>query len=211
MTLIPLLLIAASISGGLTILADYRSRYGLVYVFKPLAMAAIIDVAFIGYILERPLYGRLILAGLVLSLAGDVFLMLKRKRFIEGLVCFLIAHLFYGAAFLSGVALRPPVLPLLFLLAFAAVAFAVLSPHLGKMRIPVAVYILVITAMAALAANRYFQVRDAGAFLALSGAALFLVSDTSLAVNRFVRKRRLGQLLTLGTYFAAQILIAMSI
>jgi uncharacterized membrane protein YhhN len=204
-------LIVALISGALTILADYRGRYGLVYIFKPLAMAAVIGIAIAGYIPERSLYGRLILAGLLLSLAGDIFLMLKKKRFIEGLVCFLAAHLFYGAGFLSGVALRPPVGPLLLLTAFAVAAFGVLSPHLGKMRIPVAVYILIITGMAALAANRYFQLKDSKSLLALAGAALFLASDASLAVNRFVRKRRFGQFLTLGTYFAAQILIAASI
>lgn len=211
MTLIPMFLIVALISGALTILADYRGRYGLVYIFKPLAMAAVIGIAIAGYIPERSLYGRLILAGLLLSLAGDIFLMLKKKRFIEGLVCFLAAHLFYGAGFLSGVALRPPVGPLLLLTAFAVAAFGVLSPHLGKMRIPVAVYILIITGMAALAANRYFQLKDSKSLLALAGAALFLASDASLAVNRFVRKRRFGQFLTLGTYFAAQILIAASI
>ena len=211
MTLIPVLLIAALISGALTVLADYRGRYGLVYIFKPLTMAAIIDVAVIGYIPGRSSYGRLILAGLLLSLAGDICLMLKEKRFIEGLVCFLVAHLFYGAGFLSGVALRPPVGHLLLLTAFAVSAFNILSPHLGKMRIPVAVYILTITGMAALAVNRNFQLKDSKSLLALAGAALFLVSDTSLAVNRFIRKHRFGQFLTLGTYFAAQILIAASI
>jgi len=209
-TLIPLLLIAALISGALTILADYRGRYGLVYIFKPLTMAAVICVAVIGYVPGRSSYGRLILAGLLLSLAGDVFLMLKKKHFIEGLVCFLAAHLFYGAGFLSGFALRPPKWSLLLLAAFAVAAFGVLSPHLGKMRIPVAVYILTITGMAALAANRYYQIKDSKSLLALAGAALFLASDTSLAVNRFIRKRRFGQLLTLGTYFIAQALIALS-
>ena len=210
MTLIPVLLIAALISGTLTILADYRGRFGLVYIFKPLTMAAVIGVAIAGYMPEKPIYGRLILAGLLLSLAGDLCLMLKKKRFIEGLVCFLVAHLFYGAGFLSGVALRPPVWSLLLLTAFAVAAFGVLSPHLGKMRIPVAVYILIITGLAALAANRNFQLKDSKSLFALAGAALFLISDTSLAVNRFVKKRRFGQLLTLGTYFIAQTLIALS-
>jgi uncharacterized membrane protein YhhN len=174
-------------------------------------MAAIIDIAVIGYIPGRSSFGRLILAGLLLSLAGDIFLMLRKKRFTEGLVCFLVAHIFYGAGFLSGVAFDPPVWTLLFLSAFAIAAFGLLSPHLGKMKIPVAVYVLIITGMAALAANRYFRIGDAKSLLALAGAALFLASDTSLAVNRFIGKRRFGQLLTLGTYFAAQILIAMSI
>lgn len=211
MTLLPVLLVAASIFGALTILADDRGRFGLVYVFKPLALAATIELAVIGYVLGRPLYGRLILAGLFFSLAGDIFLMLRKKRFIAGLACFLVAHLFYGAGFALGVAFRPPVWSILFLAAFGAVVYSILLLHLEKMKVPVAVYIFVITAMAVLAANRYFQLRDAGALSALAGAALFLISDTSLAVNRFIQKHRFGQVLTLGTYFLAQMLIALSI
>jgi hypothetical protein len=43
------------------------------------------------------------------------------------------------------------------------------------------------------------------------GALLFLISDSSLAVNRFLKKRRLGQALTLSTYFLAQWFIALSV
>ncbi|MBN2206439.1 MAG: lysoplasmalogenase, partial [Candidatus Aminicenantes bacterium] len=208
---IPALLVAAFISGALTIGADSRGRFGLVYIFKPLTMAAVIAIAVILFIPERPLYGRWILAGLLTSLVGDVALMLKKKRFIAGLVCFLIAHLYYGAAFASGVPFRPSFGILVPLAAFAAAVYLVLRPRLGAMQGPVAAYILVIAAMVALAANRYIQAGGGKALSALAGAWLFLISDTSLAVNRFIRKRRLGQLLTLGTYFAAQALIALSI
>ena len=47
-------------------------------------------------------YAGFILAGLVFSLAGDVFLMLPSDQFMAGLVSFLIAHLFYIAAFTAG-------------------------------------------------------------------------------------------------------------
>ena len=211
MTPVLALLIAALVSGALTILADYRGRFGLVYVFKPLTMAAVIAVAVIGHAREGGAYGRLVLAGLIVSLAGDIFLMLKKKRFMEGLACFLVAHLSYGAAFMSGASFRPSVWILAPLAAFAAVVYSRLRPRLGSMKVPVAVYVLVIAAMAGLAANRYFQVGRMNALSALAGAELFLVSDTSLAVNRFIRRRRFGQLLTLGTYFAAQALIALSI
>lgn len=208
---IPALLVAALLAGALTIGADHRGRFGLVYVFKPLTMAAVIAVAVVLFVPERPFYGRWVLAGLLTSLAGDIALMLKRKRFTAGLVCFLIAHLYYATAFASGVPFRPSFGILVPLAACAAAVYLILRPRLGAMRLPVAAYVLVIAAMVALAANRYIQSGSEKALGALVGAGLFLVSDTSLAVNRFIRKRRLGQLLTLGTYFAAQALIALSI
>jgi uncharacterized membrane protein YhhN len=47
--------------------------------------------------------------------------------------------------------------------------------------------------------------------LAAAGAALFVASDSALAVNRFVRHFRRADALVLGAYFAAQTLIALSI
>src|SRR5512133_4105571 len=44
-----------------------------------------------------------LLAALVASLAGDVFLMLPGNYFIPGLASFLVAHLFYIALFRQGV------------------------------------------------------------------------------------------------------------
>jgi uncharacterized membrane protein YhhN len=211
MTPVPALLVAAFVAGALTILADFKGRFGLVYVFKPLTMASVIAIAALGRARTGGPYGALILTGLLVSLAGDIFLMLRKKRFIQGLACFLLAQVLYGAAFLSGVPFGPPAWTGVLFAAFAVFVFRALSPRLGPMKAPVAVYVIVITAMAALAANRYAQLGGAAALSALAGAGLFLVSDTSLAVNRFVGKRRFGQLLTLGTYFAAQALFALSI
>ena len=42
---------------------------------------------------------RMVVVGLVCSLAGDVFLMLPEERFVEGLVSFLLAHIAYVVAF----------------------------------------------------------------------------------------------------------------
>jgi uncharacterized membrane protein YhhN len=86
-----------------------------------------------------------------------------------------------------------------------------LSPHLKKMKFPVVAYMLVITAMAWLAGQRYLQIKEMKPLLAFIGALLFIISDSSLAVNQFVRRRQFGQALTLSTYFAAQWLVACSV
>jgi uncharacterized membrane protein YhhN len=60
------------------------------------------------------------------------------------------------------------------------------------------------------ALGQYLQTKDRRALLALIGAALFVVSDTFLAVNRFGTPIELARLYTLGTYYLAQWLFAMS-
>jgi uncharacterized membrane protein YhhN len=78
------------------------------------------------------------------------------------------------------------------------------------MKGPVLVYSLVILTMAWRAWERSVQVPGMAPRLACVGAILFLISDSALALNRFVAKYKGAQALILGTYFAAQWLIAMS-
>jgi uncharacterized membrane protein YhhN len=131
---------------------------------------------------------------------------------IIGLVvaAFLVAQVCYAFAFQSGIRLRLSPVPALALLAYGAVLFAILSPALKRMRVPVLVYILAISAMALAALERYGQLGGPAALAACAGAFLFLSSDSVLAVDRFVRPFRAAQGAILATYFAAQALIALS-
>jgi uncharacterized membrane protein YhhN len=54
-------------------------------------------------------------------------------------------------------------------------------------------------------------VRTLGALSAALGALLFVASDSLLAFNRFVGKFAAASALVLGTYYAAQWLIALSV
>ena len=83
------------------------------------------------------------------------------------------------------------------------VAFLVLlGPHLGGLLVPVAVYGAVLGTMAALAGGR-------GGVIAVGGA-LFVVSDSVLALGRFLPgyEFALHDLVVMSTYVAAQGLIA---
>jgi len=191
--------------------AEYRGPRYRVYVFKPLTMVFILLIAIL---LRRPgdsLYKYAIIAGLLCSLAGDIFLMLPSDRFIPGLASFLTAHLCYITAFTSATAFRFSYWPLAPFVLYGIVTFRILSPHLGKMRVPVVAYMLVILAMGWQAWERLIRTGQTGALLASVGAVLFIVSDTSLAVNRFRAQFKGGRVLTLGTYFAAQWFIALSV
>jgi uncharacterized membrane protein YhhN len=88
-----------------------------------------------------------ILAGLGLSLGGDIALMLPGDYFVAGLALFLVAHLCYIRAFtLNGWRVSP--LPSLLVGGYLMLMVALLLPVLGPMRVPVALYATVISIMA---------------------------------------------------------------
>jgi uncharacterized membrane protein YhhN len=211
-TLPTILLAGAALTGAaLTIAADQTKRWRLVYVLKPLTLLLIIGLAALGRPAALPAYKYFILGGLSLSLAGDAFMMLRKKRFELGLAAFLLAHLFYIAAFRIDMLPRFALQPLLPLVIFAALLLRTLLPYLGKMKYPVLLYVAVIIAMAALAAGRFIQWGGAKPLCAFAGAMLFLASDTVLAYDRFAKPIPRAQIIILGTYFAAQTLIALSV
>ena len=141
---------AAVAAAALAIRAHYldESRRWQVFTFKPLATLLILALA-LAFPPVSPAYQWTIAAGLLFSTAGDVFLMLPRDRFVTGLASFLVAHLCYIGAFAIGVPFAAA--PLLWLPFFAAggVVLALIWPGLKPaLRVPVAVYVVVIAAMA---------------------------------------------------------------
>jgi uncharacterized membrane protein YhhN len=205
------LVVLALASGSACIASDVRDRRLGVYVFKPLTMLLVLALALQPTASTSPSYRGAVTAGLVCSLAGDVFLMLPRDRFVAGLASFLVAHVFYVVAFAAeaGPTARPDAL-LPFALAAGAL-YALLWPRLGRLRVPVLVYVAAIVVMAWQATARWLLVGQLDALLACAGAVLFVVSDAALALNRFHRTFRGAQVLVLGTYFPGQLLIALSV
>jgi len=153
--------------------------------------------------------------GLLLCLAGDVFLALPGERpFKVGLVAFLLGHVAYVVAFVPIAEWRLfPVVALPLLILLSTSVFLWLRPRLGPMKAPVAVYIGVITAMVAaslfLGANGRLSL--VGRFMVAGGALLFYFSDIFVARDRFVRPGFLNRLLGLPIYYSAQFLLAFSV
>jgi uncharacterized membrane protein YhhN len=201
----------ATVSASIHIRAEYFGPAVLIYLFKPLTMVFILCIALIYVRKRRNFYGYTIIIGLLFSMSGDIFLMLPSDQFILGLISFLIAHLFYIAAFLSKRPVRISVIPLLPFLLYAVLVFVILSPHLGVMKIPVVVYMLVILLMGWQALERWRIKGGLWTLMAFAGAILFILSDTTLALNRFSGQFHLARIITLSTYFSAQWLIAVSV
>ncbi len=201
----------ALLSGGLAIVCDRKGLRRPFRVFKPLATSLIILVALAARAPIPPAYKAFILAGLVCSLAGDIALMYQERWFTAGLAAFLAAQVLYILAFRPGAGRPVSVWLLLPFMVYGMLMFRILAPRLGSLKLPVFVYIVAITAMGWLAAERFVYFGGTGPLLAFAGAVLFLVSDSVLAYDRFAGKVGLAQVIILGTYFPAQVLIALSV
>lgn len=176
-------------------------------VFKPLATLGVIAYAWPRG-RETPLLRRWILAGLVLSLAGDVALLWPQQGFLPGLVSFLLAHLAYLVGFTRVQRLAGLWRPFVFYAVVAGTILALLWPGVpGALRLPVAVYVVALATMAAQAAVLWQAGAARGAVLALGGA-LFVASDALLATNKFAGPLPLSGLWILVTYWSAQWCIA---
>ena len=190
------------------------------YVAKPAAMVALLIwlLAYPPIVPGAPLpwYDDLFAAGLVLSLIGDVLLMLSERFFIGGLVAFLLAHLAYIIGFNSGGLLLLPVTPLLVLvvglisgwLVWRVSAALTASGH-ASLRLPVAIYAVVISLMLISALSTIFlsgwPLGEAA--IVTTGAVLFYCSDALLAWNRFVAPKRGGKLLVIILYHLGQLVL----
>jgi uncharacterized membrane protein YhhN len=120
--------------------------------------------------------------GLALGAAGDLALSRPGQgAFLAGMAAFALGHLAYAAAFLAAGHGLPPLVPALAVLALGLSTELWLAPRTGALRSPVRAYVAIILAMALAALTL-----PATAWVTLTGAALFLVSDTLLAVEIFL-------------------------
>ena len=211
-----LAILAVSASASLAMVAAYRADRRGIFLFKPLTTVLIIVAALWLFAPAMRRYQEVVLLGLALSLAGDVFLMLPGNKFLWGLASFLAAHVAYAWAFTLGVGYEPAQLPWLAPFAFfglMVVVFLWRGLHGAVLRGAVVAYVAVIVVMAWRAAVRAQSpvVPYPSAVTALAGACLFLASDSILAVDRFRLPFRLAQPVVFATYWAAQLLIGLSV
>ena len=174
---------------------------------KPMALLLLMFVAWLANGLEDKPQTWLVRA-LGLSWVGDV-LLLYPGLFVPGLVAFLVAHLCYLKLLTMDAKLLPSRSALLRCLLAGALLYSVLFLN-GlpmDMRIPVGLYVAVIALMAAQAWGRRMQLQDSGSLLTAVGATLFMLSDSVLAIDKFVSPLPYAGLWVMASYYAAQALI----
>ncbi len=196
--------------------AEFRKTQRQIYVIKPLATLLVIAVALLSFREARVnlTYAVGALIGLALSFGGDIALMFQanRKAFMIGLVLFLLAHVAYAVMFTLLSSLQSIVwLAALVLAALGVGIYLVFRSGLGTMKVPVIVYIVVISVMV----NQAVATFNSGAFSAgqawmiAIGAVLFYISDVILAANRFWKPFQYNRI-SLAFYYAGQFLIALA-
>ena len=204
---LPIVIVAMWITSTLAIVGHEKNVRWLEIAFKPLT--TILLLAIIG--VPETTFAKLITAGVVLSLAGDIALLGNSNRvFTIGLAAFLLAHVAYTIAFV-GVAVWSPVVPAIALVMVLASISLLRATWMGTAQIhgPTIAYAVVITVMVVSAWATI------GGPLVLAPAAaigsfLFYVSDASLAVNRFRHPIPHVSLLALGVYWIGQLGIAIA-
>ena len=185
----------------------------LQYISKPLIIPVLI-----GYFLSQTgivasSLKRWIIAALFFSWSGDVLLMFQPKDeifFLLGLSSFLLAHIFY-IIFFHHVRVREGIKSNPWLLLVVTVYYITLivwlSPYLGEMKLPVRIYGIVISFMFMLATHMLFiKNKWAGQWM-MTGALLFVMSDSVLASNKFYQPFELAGVLIMLTYGFAQLFI----
>jgi uncharacterized membrane protein YhhN len=193
------------------VLCDFRDFRPGRYLFKPLAAAAFVWLA-LALDATSTDYGKWLLAALLLCMAGDLFLMTDSERgFLAGLTAFLCGHLLFAVAFLQLPAnllgLSISALPALILL---VAVWRWLTPHVpAAMKIPVTLYILVISAMLLCAA---LTAGLPAAYMIVGGAWGFACSDLAVARRQFIQPAsRLNGVWGTPLYFLSQMVLAGSL
>jgi uncharacterized membrane protein YhhN len=189
-------------------------------VFLPgfISKAFIIPILFILFLVNlNPGKNRLhslMLAGLFFSWAGDIVLEFANNNgnmFLPGLICFLLAHILYFTVFLltpgKNSILTNKIWLLIPVIIYGLVLIVYLYADLAAMRLPVIIYAAVILTMLSGAINRLEKVNRKSYYLVLAGAILFVISDSSIAVNKFSHQFESSGIVIMSTYIVAQYLI----
>ena len=208
-------LIVALLFAALESLALWKKWKRLEFIAKP----AVMIVLFVWLFTAVGLNGALFWFGLgiLLSLAGDIFLMLSLDRlFMAGLVAFLLAHLSYVIGFnipLPEFSTWGLILAVMIGLGGTRLINRILSSVIAsgqsRLRIPIIIYSVVISLMLLSAMIKMTDLTwgALSSLLVGLGALLFYLSDIILAWNKFVRPIQHGRIYNIGAYHLGQIAI----
>ncbi|ULQ56189.1 lysoplasmalogenase [Flavihumibacter rivuli] len=184
------------------------------FITKPLLLAFLMAY-FIAANKQSPLLRNWVLLGLFFSWLGDIFLMNEGdKFFLAGLSSFLIAHILYIIFFLRVRKQVSPAKPwniivLVALSLYVGIFYFFLAKGLNEsMKVPVFVYALTIATMLACSLHAFGRDWNKTALYCGLGAALFVLSDSVLAINQFLTPFKGAGLAIMASYALAQYFIA---
>jgi len=205
------IIVIADLSG------EYLQNSWIDMVFKPFIMIWIV-----GYFLyhskniEKTVV-RLALLGFFFSWCGDLFMIFASefKYFVLGIASFLIAQVLYAFLFLYTINLsgkksflKKKPYWLIPYIAFGLIMYILLFSQLDTvLRIAIFIYIVAILTMSAMALNRYGNGHPVSFSYVFAGSLLFVLSDSMIAINRFLLPIPYEGIFIMTTYIGAQYLI----
>jgi uncharacterized membrane protein YhhN len=164
----------------------------------------------------QQLFHKLIFAGLVFSLAGDVQLLFSGSAefyLLTALLATLVSYMLYSVAyyldFKRKISLTKRVGNILFvLLALVTVSFFMAgSKNLNDFRYPALAYLFVLSIMTVLSGYRHKRVNSRSFKLILTGSFAFVLSDLSIGYYYFIESENMMMVSFLLAYLVAQYLV----
>lgn len=181
------------------------------HITKPLIVPSIL----LYYVFSASTISFILIAGLMLSLLGDVLLMLDSKYFMPGLVSFAGTHVCNIAVFLiyggsRGVSLFNLLLVLPYVCS-AVFLYSKIIRNSGSAKKYFMLYMLVILSMSYASLCRAWNLGGIGTLTAFIGSLLFIASDGTLALGIVSNYHKNNDMFVMATYTAAQLLIVSSL
>lgn len=203
------------------IYVEQQKKYVPAVVLKGTASLAFVLLGFLGLsIATLPSFAKVVVAGLVFGLIGDVCLNLRfvfekagQKIFLGGILAFLIGHILYLAALIP-LAAKVWVWLLSGVLVAAALLYWILTSVEAEKAFKIfgVVYIGAVVLMTAVAVGVFRTRGTSGSLLYMIGAVLFTLSDIILIFNTFTKDGKAWMRpANLLLYYLGQVFIALSI
>jgi uncharacterized membrane protein YhhN len=175
---------------------------------RKISNGCLMPALFVFYLLgtQRILFP--VIAALILSWAGDIFLIYKEKQlfFKLGLAAFLASHIFYITAFLmlaGGVNTFALIISAAIAVPLGIAVLKLLNAQ-APMKIPVTAYAVVIILMSMSALQLMLARPGFAGILIFAASLIYLFSDTFMAYHLFHGKPKYFNFLTMIPYIIAQ-------
>lgn len=193
----------------------YKRKLSFKYFFTPMVTFSIILIVLLSIALQGPsFYSMLVLMALIMALIADTLLMIEIEdvSFLKsGIIFFLISHVFYIFAFKGGYTFQSWNLGLIVFLTAASFSnILLIKKGIGKLLIPVIIYLIILNVMGFFAITRLNNGFGLFEISIATGAVMFIISDFILSINAFVKKIPHSTVYTWLFYAPAQFLFALS-
>lgn len=167
---------------------------------------------------NHPVSKRILFVALLAGTAGDIFLLgtqIRPQFFMYGLGAFLLMQLMYSIYFFRMQSLKKDFIIFQAFVALLIVGYSLtlvgyLYKYLGDLKTPVIIYTAVISLMFFGAVNIFHSKRAQKLAINffIPGAAMLVLSDSILAVNKFYLKDDLFNISVMVTYILGQLFLA---